>query len=95
MKRFSDFAKGQSILDGDKIKIKEILDEEIEVLSYQIIDSKYKDKEKCLKLQFKINDEKRILFTGSSVLIKQCQENEAEFPFISTIKQIDKYYTFT
>ncbi len=95
MKKFSDFAKQNKIIDGDKIKINDILSKEIEVLDFQITNSKYKDKEKCLKLQFKINNEKRVLFTGSSVLINQCEEYQDEMPFITTIKQVDKYYTFT
>lgn len=95
MKKFSDFAEKDNMLTGDKIKINLVLNKEIEILGYSLTDSKYKEKEKCLKIQFKLDDVERVLFTGSSVLIKQCEQYKDEMPFITTIKQIDKYYTFS
>ena len=40
MKKFSDFAKENNILDGESVKINTSLDKEIEVLGYKITDSK-------------------------------------------------------
>ena len=45
--------------------------------------------------QFKLNNEKYVVFTGSSVLIEQCKKYKDEMPFIAMIKQVDKYYTFS
>lgn len=93
-KRFSDFAEEESFLDGEKFRIDEILNKEILVTDYKIKDSKYNDS-KCLKLQFEIDNEKHIIFTGSNVLIDQVKKYEDEMPFLTMIKKINKYYTFT
>lgn len=81
-------------MDGDKLKINDVLGKEIEILNYKISDSKYSDKN-CLTIQFLLNNKKHIIFTGSSVLSDQCKLYEKEMPFIATIKKIDKYYTFS
>ena len=56
MKRFSDFATEPNAVTGDKIKIEDILDQEIEVTGYKISDSKFakKSTDKVLTLQFKV-----------------------------------------
>ncbi len=95
MKKFSDFASEGNVIDGSKVKIETILDKEIEVLNYKLSDSKYKPNESCLTIQFKLGKEKHILFTGSCVLIDQCEEYKEEMPFLTTIKKVDKYYTFS
>lgn len=96
MKRFSDFAKEINIT-GDKIKIDEILNKEIEVINYKITESKYKNKDnnKLLTLQIKVNNEERVIFTGSNILIEQCEKYKNEMPFLATIKKINKFYTFS
>ena len=94
MKRFSDFAKPNGVMTGDKIKIDNILGQEIKVLSYKIGESKHKINSKVLTLQFVLNGEERILFTGSGVLIDQCESYKSEMPFLATIEKVDKFYTF-
>jgi len=97
MKRFSDFAEEAKVIDGDKIKIERVLNQEIKIIGYRISKSKYEDSNssRCLTVQFELNGEKRVLFTGSNVLIDQMEKYEDEIPFIATIKKIDKYYTFS
>lgn len=95
LKRFSDFAQEEPVIDGSKIKMNDILDKEVEVLGYKLANSKYKSGEECLIIQFKLGSEKHIVFTGSSVLIEQCKKYKDEMPFLATIKQVDKYYTFS
>ena len=94
MKRFADFAEEHRPLEGDKIKIDNILNQEIEVTGYSIKQSKYKESD-YLTLQFKINGNLNILFTGSGVLINQLEKYENEIPFVTEIKKINKYYTLT
>jgi hypothetical protein len=36
-----------------------------------------------------------VLFTGSSVLIEQMEKYKDEVPFLTTIKKVDRYYTFS
>jgi len=96
-KRFSDFAKGHIPLDGDKLKINDILGKEIEVLAIRIKPSKYQGKGSgsCLTIQFLMQGLRYVTFTGSNVLADQAQQYNGELPFLTTIKKIDKYYTFT
>jgi len=96
-KKFSDFADEPELLEGDKVKIQDILNKEILITGHKIRESKFEksNNSKCLTLQFDTNDEKHILFTGSSVLIDQIEKYKGEIPFLTTIKKIDKYYTFT
>ena len=97
MKKFSDFNTDTVPLDGDKIKIDAVINEEIKVVGYNIRKSKY-DKNnsgKCLGLQIEKDEEHRIIFTGSDVLINQIEKYNQHIPFLATIRKIDKYYTFT
>ncbi len=97
VKRFSDFAREHAPLDGAKLKIEAILNREIEVLAMRIKPSKYgaKGTGACLTIQFLMDGERYVAFTGSGVLADQAREYQAELPFTATIKKIDKYYTFT
>ena len=98
MKKFSDFASDEvNALIGDKIKIDEVLGKEIKVVGYKISESKYKrdGNDKVLTLQFELEDESRILFTGSNVLMEQAIKYENEMPFLATIMKVNKFYTFT
>ncbi len=97
-KRFSDFAQGHKPLDGDKLRIDDILNREIEVLAIRIKPSKYgngKGSGSCLTIQFMMDGERHVVFTGSGVLTEQAQQYQAELPFLTTIRKIDKYYTFS
>lgn len=96
-KRFSDFAEEPELLDGSKLKMEEVLNKEILITGFKISDSKFSksNNPKCLTLQFEMDDEKHVIFTGSTVLINQIEKYKDEIPFLTTIKKIDKYYSFT
>lgn len=96
-KRFSDFAEEPELLNGSKLKIEEILNKEILVIGHKIGESKFhkSNSPKCLTLQFELDDEKHVIFTGSTVLINQTEKYKDEIPFLTAIKKIDKYYSFT
>ena len=97
MKKFSDFATTNVAILGDKIKIDNVLSREIEIIGYTITDSKYQkhDDDKLLTLQFKLNGDDKILFTGSRVLAEQCEQYKDEMPFMTKVEKINKFYTFT
>lgn len=80
-------------MDGEKKKIDDILNKNIVVLKYRISESKYT--EKCLTLQFELDGARCVLFTGSGVLMNQCERYEKMLPFEAKIRKIDKYYTFS
>ena len=97
MRKFSDFAQDERIIDGEKLNIASILNKEIMVIGYRIKNSKYakSNYEKCLSLQFEIDGTKFVAFTGSNVLIDQIEKYKDEIPFFTTIIKIDKYFTFS
>lgn len=90
-------------LKGDKVKIASIFNLPILVTGWYIGPSKKKNGTECLKMQF-VRDgetEKHVVFTGSTVMIKQIREVEAELVkrglprmFRTVVKQIDDYYKF-
>ena len=97
MKRFSDFSQEKGVLEGDKVKIDSVLNQEITIIGYSIKKSRY-DKNnsgKYLTLQYEDEMDKKIIFTGSEVLIEQLEKYKDEIPFKATIKKIDRYYTLT
>ena len=94
-KRFSEFCQEIQPLDGDKVKIESILNKEILITGYRLTKSKQSENGKCLMLQFEIEDAKHIIFTGSGVLTNQIEKYNHEIPFLTTIRKINKYYTFS
>lgn len=94
-KRFSDFATQEDVIEGAKIKISELIGKEIEVIGFKLASSKIKRDEQCLTIQFILNGEKRVVFTGSSVLTDQCIKYKSEMPFVTVIKSVSKHYTFS
>jgi len=97
-KRFSDFAVAHQPLDGTKCSINEVLNREIQVLGYKLKESKYRDGSgsgQCLTLQFELDGDRMVLFTGSQVLSEQIQAYQHEIPFYATIKKIDRFFTLS
>lgn len=92
--KFSEFAKESVALDGEKMKIKDILNQEILVLGHSIHRSKFKD-ENYLTLQFELNEKRSIIFTGSCVLMDQIEKYADKIPFLAVIRDFGKYYAFT
>lgn len=96
MKSFKDFkiVSDHKGFEGDKIKMKKILNKEIVIYDYAIKDSNYKDK--CLHLQIGVGDLKHVVFTGSKILIHNIEKVPKDgFPFKTTIVQENERYEFT
>ena len=96
MHKFSDFAE-ESSLDGDKVKITDVVNREIVVKGFKITPSRFKksNSEKCLTLQFDIDGKTCILFTGSTILADQLEKYKEHLPFVATIVKIDRFYSFS
>ena len=92
--RYSDFAKEHTPLDGEKIKISEIVNKEVLVRGFRNKKSKF-GSSNCLTIQFDMDAKRYVTFTGSAVLAEQIAAYAQMIPFIAVIKKIDKYYTFT
>jgi hypothetical protein len=96
-KRFSEFATEITPLDGAKMKIDSVINKEILVTGFKVRGSKFTDEGsgRCLTLQFALDAQRYVLFSGSSILIEQVEKYGSEIPFLATIKRIDRYYTLS
>ena len=96
-KRFSEFAQEEPCMDGEKVKLKDIVGKEILIKAFRIRTSKYKksNSEQCLTIQFEQNEQNFVFFTRSAILMEQIEKYKKELPFFTIIKQVDKYYTFS
>ena len=92
---FSEFAKGESLVSGEKIKIDDVLEKEIIVHGYMVSDSKFKPNEKCLKIGIELNHLNRVIFTGSKILLKQCEKYKDKMPFKTKLVKVNKHYAFS
>lgn len=82
---------------GDKVKISKILNRDIVITNYRIQPSKYpKNKSgKCLHLQIEIDGEKKVIFTGSDVLIHTMEQVKKEsLPIACQIIQEGESFEF-
>ena len=100
MKSFKDFGitTNTGAFTGQKIEIYNVLNKEIVVLDHKIETSKYPEKGngKRLTLQVKVDNEERIIFTGSIILMDMIGKVKKEdFPFTVTIVKENKGYRFT
>ena len=98
MNSFSDFKIDTNILMGDKIKMEDILNVNIEVHAFKIVPSKHPKEgvEKCLHIQIKSNEKDSVLFTSSNVLIDQIGKVPKDgFPFSAKVLKSGKCLRFT
>lgn len=97
-KRFSDFniKDERKMLSVKATKIADIIGKEILISDYVVFDSIKEVGKKCLKIRFNIlnDNEVRTLSTGSTVLMRQIQHKEIEFPFVCKILKEKNYYMF-
>ena len=96
-KRFNEFAQEASPLDGEKMKIDDVLNKEILIIGFRLRNSQYsrENATQCLTLQFESDGQRYILFTGSIILTEQIEKYQNEIPFLTIIKKIDRFYTFS
>ena len=92
--KFSDFNTKPIGLDGKKLYIKDIIEKEILITAFRVLNGKYKTKH-CLQIQFELDSEKCVVFSGSDVILKQLEEYKDKIPFYSAIKRIDRYLTLS
>lgn len=100
MNKFSDFGikPRNQFMEGEKISIHKILNREIKVISHKIEPSKFMEKGngKCLHLQIEVAGEKRVLFTGSTILMESISQVPInKFPFSTTIVKDNDRLMFT
>lgn len=94
MNKFSDIAKDDIHLAGDKMSLQEVVGKQIVVTGYKITKSKFKE-DNYVAIQFELEGEQRVAFTGAQVLIEQLKKYGEQIPFETTIKKMGKFYSFT
>lgn len=92
---FADFARDKLPMPGDKKRLDEILNKEILVVDFRVTNSKKRPEGKCLQIQFVLNGQVCVAFTGSVVLIDQIQSARDKMPFRGTVVKIDRYYSLS
>lgn len=94
-RRFADFSEEPVPLDGDKIKIDDILNKEIEIVGFRIGRTKYSKNQsgKYVTLQVRLDGQTYVVFTGSDIVIAQIEKYAEQIPYFTTIKKINRYYT--
>lgn len=100
MKKFNEFniTQESKSFTGDKIKMSKILNKEIVVCDFKIVESKYAEKGngKCMHLQIEINGNKHVVFTGAVSLAEAIQQVPKDgFPFCTTIVEENERFLFT
>lgn len=93
--KFSVFAKDKLPMPGEKKFMNDLLNREITITDFRITNSKKRNGTDCLQIQFLLDNNVCVVFTGSSVLIDQIQSAREQIPFRATIVKIDKYYSFS
>lgn len=92
--KFSDFAD-EHPLSGKKIPINDVLNREILVKAFRCGPSSKRADTECLTLCIEFEGTERVIFTGSTVLMRQAEKYKDHMPFEATIKKIDNFYTFS
>lgn len=98
MNNFKDFKIKPKLnaFVGEKIAVQKLFNLPITVLDRKIEPSKQKEGTEFLTLQIEKGGEKRIVFTGSTVLIQMIKKvRDDQFPFTTTIRGDNEYYEFT
>jgi len=83
--RFRDFAEEKKRLEGSGLKIADIVNKEILITGYSIDPSKYPARDGSprnrLGLEFILDGEKHVTFTGSEVLMALIEKYPHKIPF--------------
>lgn len=98
MNNFKDFniPPRVSSFVGEKIQIQKLFNLSIKVLDFKIGPSSKKEGTLLLTLQIEKSGEKRIVFTGSTVLMDQIKRiPENGLPFSTIIRGDNDHYEFT
>ena len=91
---FADFDEDKDPLDGEKVKIVDIINKEILILDFNIRKSKIKEGNYVI-IQFELEDVKHVIFTTATRLMKKLERHKEKMPYRVTIIRKYKYYTMS
>lgn len=91
---FNEFAREDCQMVGEKKKLDCVLNKKILITNFRLNKSHYKDSN-YLTIQYKLDGNTYITFTGSEVLAKQLEKYKDKLPFYATVVKIGKYYSLS
>ncbi len=93
---FSDISDGNDFgaIPGRKIRVNEILGREITITGFQLAPSRKKQDSDYLTIQFLMDDELYIIWTGSVVLRRILEKYSNQLPFRATIVRAGEALVF-
>lgn len=98
MNNFKDLGikPAEKPLTGEKIKMNKVLNLDITVIDFRIVDSKYYKGTKCLYLGIDLNGTKHIVFAQGNILIQVIEQIPVnKFPFKTRIIKENGRYEFS
>jgi hypothetical protein len=99
VKQFSDISKETERLEGEKVKLDSILNENIVIHNFSLSQSSFSKNKSGMyvMVQFSKGEsgERKVFFSGSDVLIDQFQRYKEDMPYQVQIKRVNKYYTLS
>lgn len=95
LERFSDFSEENVNLPGKKRAIRELFGREIVVKAYRVMPSKAVPGKQCVQLQVELDGEEIVVFTTSTVLLRQLQQYQKHLPFLTTLRNMGRYHSFS
>jgi len=94
---FSDFAdpnEDEDPLEGEKLKITDILNKEILIINFNIRRSKIKEGNYVI-VQFELDNKKHVIFTTATRIMKRLKRYKDKMPYHVSIIQKFNYYTMS
>lgn len=82
-------------LEGERIKLLDILNQEIVINDFVVLKSQYDRVENYVVVQCMLKGEKYTFATGSQVILKQLEEIRDKLPVRTTIRRKGRYFTLT
>lgn len=95
IQKFSDFSEENQNLVGEKLPIRKIFDKEVIVKAYRVMDSKAVPGKSCAQIQVDMDGKDYVVFTTSTVILRQLNQYADKMPFSTTVCCMGRYHTFT
>lgn len=92
---FSEFSEENVNLTGKKVNIRELFGREILVKAYRVMPSKAVPGKQCVQLQVELDGDELVVFTTSMVLLRQVQQYQDHLPFLTVIRNMGRYHSFS
>ena len=91
MKRFADLPPDKRDVWAEKVKISEVIGQEILITGFTILPSKYGEHEETARIDFILHEEHHICYTSSALLRRQLESTSDEMPYLATITRKDNW----